>query len=351
MVRFSDIKEIRDKTSTKDAGPPRNVEPGQVRLSDPAFSELNKKEDLLREEARAERDSADVAVLYEKLVQSATDVREKVASGQDLAPGPIFADLHAVLDRDLIQPLFEHAMSQPGDWKDLSLHSVDVSLGCLMVGKGLGYDKKKLLEIGLAAFLENVGMYRIPEGILEKSTKLESGEIDRIREHPETSATILSRLGERYAWLADIALQVHERTDGSGYPRGLKGSEISETASIIGLVDTYVAMIRKRAYRDRILQADAIRFILKEGKVQFPTKILKGFLNSISLFPFNTYVKLNNKSIGRVVSTDRNHPLRPAVQVLFDGLGNKPERKEIVRLSDNPLLYIVETIDERDLKT
>ena len=109
-------------------------------------------------------------------------------------------------------------------------------------------------------------------------------------------------------------------------------------------------LTRKRAYRDRILQPDAIRFILKEAKVQFPTKILKAFLNSISLFPFNTYVKLNNKSIGRVIATHRNHPLRPAVEVLYDGLGNMPERKEIVRLSDNPLLYIVETIDERDLK-
>jgi HD-GYP domain-containing protein (c-di-GMP phosphodiesterase class II) len=351
MVRFSDIKEIRDKTASKGTEPPREVEAGQVRLSDPAFSELSKRYDLSREETAVEGDSPDVAVLYDKLTQSAKDIRDKVASDQTLAPGPILADLQAILDRDLIQPLFEHAMSESGGWRDVPFHSVDVTLGCLMVGKGLGYDKKKFLEVGLAAFLENVGMYRIPEGILQKSTKLESGEIDRIREHPETSATILSRLGERYAWLADIALQVHERADGSGYPRGLKGSEISEAASIIGLVDTYVAMIRKRAYRDRILQADAIRFILKEGKVQFPTKILKGFLNSISLFPFNTYVKLNNKSIGRVVSTDRNHPLRPAVQVLFDGLGNKPERKEIVRLSDNPLLYIVETIDERDLKT
>jgi len=60
-------------------------------------------------------------------------------------------------------------------------------------------------------------------------------------------------------------------------------------------------------------------------------------------------VKLNNKSVGRVISTDRNHPLRPIVEVLYDGLGNKPERKEIVRLSDNPLLYIVQTVDDKDL--
>jgi HD-GYP domain-containing protein (c-di-GMP phosphodiesterase class II) len=350
MVRFSDIKEIRDKPGAKDTGPPRGAEPGQVRLSDAAFRELSKREDLMPQEPASDRDSSEVALLYEKLTHSAKEIQEKVANDQSISPSPILADLHAVLDRDLIQPLFEHAMSVSGDWKDVSIHSVEVTLGCLMVGNGLGYDKKKLLELGLAAFLENVGMYRIPEGILEKPTKLETNEIERIREHPEMSAKILSRLGDRYDWLAEVSRQVHERSDGSGYPRSLKGSEISEAASIIGLVDTYVAMIRKRAYRERILQPDAIRFILKEAKVQFPTKILKGFLNSISLFPFNTYVKLNNKSIGRVVSTDRNHPLRPTVEVIYDVLGNRPEQREIVRLSDNPLLYIVETIDERDLK-
>lgn len=350
MVRFSDIKEIRDKTSPKDTAPPRDGGAGELRLSDTQFSELSKKQDLMPEEIGAERDSSDVAVLYEKLTRSAKDIQEKVTSDQDIVPSPLLADLHAVIDRDSVQPLFEHAMSESGDWKEVPIHSVEVTLGSLMVGKGMGYDKKKLLEVGLAAFLENVGMYRIPEGILQKPTKLETEEIDRIREHPEISAKILSRLGDRYEWLAEVALQVHERADGSGYPRGLKGPEISEVASIIGLVDTYVAMIRKRAYRDRILQPDAIRFILKEAKVQFPTKVLKAFLNSISLFPFNTSVKLNNKSIGRVISTDRNHPLRPTVEVLYDGLGNKPERREIVRLSDNPLLYIVETVDEGDLK-
>ena len=353
MVRFSDIKEIWDKTGPKETPPPREGgRAGEFRLSEAALSEFSKKkEDLVAEERSVGRDSSDVVALYEKLTRLAKDVQEKVTSDQDFSPSPILADLHTVIDRDLVKPLFEHAMSKPGDWRDVSVHSVEVTLASLMVGKGMGgYDKKKLLEVGLAAFLENVGMYQIPEGILQKPTKLETDEIDRIREHPETSAKILSRLGDRYEWLAEAAQQVHERADGSGYPRGLKGSEISEIASIIGLVDAYVAMIRKRAYRERILQPDAIRFILKEAKVQFPTKILKAFLNSISLFPFNTYVKLNNKSIGRVIGTDRNHPLRPTIEMLYDGLGNRPEGREIVRLSDNPLLYIMETVDERDLQ-
>ena len=63
----------------------------------------------------------------------------------------------------------------------------------------------------------------------------------------------------------------------------------------------------------------------------------------------NTYVMLNNKSIGRVISTDKHQPLRPTVELLYDSTGGKMERREVVRLSENPLLYVTESIQERDL--
>ena len=63
----------------------------------------------------------------------------------------------------------------------------------------------------------------------------------------------------------------------------------------------------------------------------------------------NTYVVLNNKSIGRVLSTEKEQPLRPTIELLYDSVGGKMESREIVRLSENPLLYIAENIHERDL--
>jgi HD-GYP domain-containing protein (c-di-GMP phosphodiesterase class II) len=276
-------------------------------------------------------------------------VRDTVASGEGISPSPILADLHDVLERDLVERLYTHAMSAPDDYEEVFIHSVEVTFASLLVGKGLGYDTKRLLELSLAAFLENVGMYTIPGVVLQKQTKLDESEVNRIRQHPEMSYQILSRLGEKYRWLAEVAVQVHERADGTGYPKGLKGGEITELASIIGLVDTYVAMIRKRPYREKFLEADAVKFILKEAKPQFPVRVLKAFLNQISLFPLNTYVRLNNKSVGRVIATEKNQPLRPTVELSYDGMGNKLEKKEIVRLSDNPLLYVLETLDEREL--
>jgi hypothetical protein len=97
------------------------------------------------------------------------------------------------------------------------------------------------------------------------------------------------------------------------------------------------------------MQTEAIKMILKETKGLFPSKILKTFLNQISLFPINAYVRLNNKSIGRVLSTEKNQPLRPTIELLYDGLGNKLERREIIRLMDNPLLYITDSLKDSEL--
>ncbi|MFH1937767.1 MAG: HD domain-containing phosphohydrolase, partial [Bacteroidota bacterium] len=189
----------------------------------------------------------------------------------------------------------------------------------------------------------------IPDSILSKKGNLAEEEIAFIKRHPEIGSEILRRMGERYQWLSEVALQVHERSDGSGYPKGLKGEEISELASIIGLIDVYVAMIKKRPYRDKFIQTDAIKSIIKASKGLFPSGVVKAFLNQISLFPVNTFVRLNNRAVGRVISTDKNQPLKPTIELLYDSAGHRPKRREVIRLSDTPLLYITDSVDEKEL--
>lgn len=345
MVRFSDIQGIRDKEAGRGSSFLPRIEEERFWPQDPDRREEKKSPGVtVFEGIDPEAESC-----YEKLLRTAMGVRDRVGAGQGINPSPIVADLQSIMERDLVEKLYARAVSAPDDCEEVFVHSVEVTSASLLIGKGMEYDQKRLLELGLAAFLENVGMYALPEAILQKTTELDESEMERIRRHPETSYRILSGLGDKYRWLAETALQVHERTDGSGYPNGLKAGEILEPASIIGLVDTYVAMSGKRPYRDKFLQTDAIKSILKDGKKQFPARILKAFLNCISLFPLSTYVKLNNKSIGRVVGTEKNQPLRPTLEIVYDNLGKKPEKKEIIRLSRNPLLYVVETLDERTL--
>ncbi len=348
MVRFSDIigtglKE-REKAPSKKPTPP-----GKLWLSESQI--LKPKEKEPEEESQgfpSDRSGEKAKVYYKELLERIADIRQRVKENRGIVHSPILSSLHHIIEDDFIDPLFDYALSIP-EKHDLFTHTICVTLGSLKVGKGLKYDTKKLLKLGLAAFLENVGMYKIPDYILKKEGILDPDEIGEIRRHPEVSAQILRQMGSAFDWLAEVASQVHERSDGSGYPKGLKKEEISELASIIGLMDTYMAMIRNRPYRNRFIQSEAVKSIIEVGKGKFPPRVVKEFLNQISLFPVNTHVRLNNRSIGRVLKTEKSQPLRPTIELLYDGQGQKMEKPKIIRLSESPLLHIVDTIDEREL--
>ena len=364
MVRFSEIMKKTDRVEAN--GKEAEVKEAQVGsegqevvLSDDQIAKVLSDTQILKVRGEkvaldatlreTEQWRPDVVRYYGKFIERARDVRDRVRSDQGVSPSPILSDLHYVLNNDLAEQMYTYAMFARGDSEGMVVHTVDVAFTSLVVGKGMDYDIKMLLKLGLAAFLENVGMYKIPEGILSKAEKLSKEEIRVIREHPKVSYEILAQLGERYMWLAEVALQVHERWDGSGYPHGLTGEKIYELASIIGLVDAYVAMIRSRPYRDKMIPTNAIKFIVEEAKGLFPSKIRRVFLNQISLFPVNTYVRLNNRSIARVLSTNKNQPLRPTVELLYDSGGNKVLKREVIRLAENPLLYITGSIHEGEL--
>lgn len=291
-----------------------------------------------------------ISSYYKSFLNNATAIGDRVKNNQDISEAAIIDDLRYAIEMNLKGRLYEYAMSGDSVHMDIPIHTVKVTFVALKIGKGLEYSDKRLLELGLVAFLENVGMYKIPDGILNKEGKLEPDEMGIVKKHPESGAKILSSLGERYRWLAKTVHQVHERADGSGYPRGLKGGEISELASIVGLADTYVALTTDRSYRKKYLASDAVKRIVTKAKALFPASMLRAFLNEISMFPVGTYVKLNNGLVGRVLSTERNQILRPHVKVLYDDRAKKIETSQVIRLSEEPLLYVKEVLPERCIK-
>jgi HD-GYP domain-containing protein (c-di-GMP phosphodiesterase class II) len=289
--------------------------------------------------------SEKVKTCFLALLNKADGVRESVIQDRAIDRTPILHILEGILEEKLVEDLYGYAVSS-STCDGLPTHTVCVTLGSLKVGQGMGYGSERLRELGLAAFLENVGMYQIPDHILPKEGELTPQEIAAIKEHPEMSAKLLGEMGLTFRWLAAVAVQTHERADGSGYPRGVKGEKIAEFASIIGLVDTYMAMIEARPYRKKHSPAEAVKFVVTSCKNKFSAKVVKAFLNEISLFPINTQVRLNDHKIGRVVQTHRRHPLNPKVELIYDAVGQSLGNEEIVDLAQCPTLHIVEAIEE-----
>jgi HD-GYP domain-containing protein (c-di-GMP phosphodiesterase class II) len=223
---------------------------------------------------------------------------------------------------------------------------VNVSILAVKLGMGIGYQRDALIGLALAGLLHDVGMFQIPESLLSNPGKLSEEERAQIRQHPEIGFQMLSKLGAQYAWLAQVAWQEHERWNGQGYPRGLKGDQIHEYARIVGIVDIFDALMSPRPYRRRLLPHEAVRELLIAEKTSFPSQIIKALVQQFSLFPLGTMVQLNTGEVGVVTQLNPRYPLRPVVSVNqgANGPGPGAGSAKTVDLSATTLVHIVEVV-------
>ncbi len=241
-------------------------------------------------------------------------------------------------------------LNLPSTRIDYVVHSVKISIFALQLGVGIGYPAIKLEELVLAGLMNNLGMVLLPEGICSKTGKLTEKEFKEVQKHSEYGYRfILDKFGDRCRSLAEVVYQVHERMEGQGYPRGLKGSEIHEFAKIIGLVDIYLALIEKRPQRKQFHRFEAIKQIIDLKKGFFPAPLIKILLRQLSVFPLLSLVRLNSGAVGKVIETSRELPLRPTVEIIYDTHGQMVLKKKIIKLSDSPLLYINDLVHEEEI--
>lgn len=157
-------------------------------------------------------------------------------------------------------------------------HSKRVSVLCGAIGSAMGIAVDELITAGV---LHDIGKVSIGEAILEKRDPLSDSEWEQIKKHPEAGYNILSSVTE-YVFLAECVLAHHERWDGTGYPKGLKGEAIPLPARIIAVADAYDAMVSDRPYRQGMSHADAMAEIEKGARTQFDPLIAKVFMEIIS---------------------------------------------------------------------
>jgi len=228
-------------------------------------------------------------------------------------------------------------------------HSVNVAIFSTIMAKTMGYTHDQLIEIGMVGLLHDVGIGLVPESIIYKEGRLNDKEFEIMKERCKYGYKILQRFQDPYPYLSECTLQVYERIDGSGYPKGLRADEIHEYAQIVGLAAVYEALIHSRPQREKFLHFVAAKEIIKSGKKSFKTEHLKALLNIFSVFPLQSHVKLNSGAVGKVIATYPDQLMRPKLRILYDSQGRKVLTERIIDLPENPLLYIVDAMAEEEL--
>ena len=147
-------------------------------------------------------------------------------------------------------------------------HSERVSKYSVLIGKEMGLSEEELELLEVGGLFHDVGKIGIPDGILTKSAKLSDEEYSEIKNHPAIGVHILSG-AEVFKEMMPVVLYHHERWDGKGYPKQLKGETIPKLARIAAVADAFDAMTSSRAYRDALDLSIAIAEIEKNLGTQF----------------------------------------------------------------------------------
>jgi putative nucleotidyltransferase with HDIG domain len=136
------------------------------------------------------------------------------------------------------------------------------------VGDELGLPAPRLRRLALGGLLHDMGKLRVPDAILRKPGPLDDAEFQVIRRHPDWGAALLADLGFSPEVRA-IVRDHHERLDGTGYPRGLTASQLSEEARIVAVCDVYDALVSPRVYRDAWPAERALALLREESGTGF----------------------------------------------------------------------------------
>lgn len=234
--------------------------------------------------------------------------------------------------------------------KDYTLtHSVNVTFYSLIIGIALKYSPVKLNDLGLGTLLIDAGMIKLPVYIIHKQSNLTDQEYNQIKTHPLLGYKALKDLGRIKESSAIISLQHHEQFDGKGYPRGLRGNDIDEFARIAAIADSYEAQISNRSYRKKVYFYHAMRNLLSSGVNRFDPVILRVFLSRMSVYPIGSIVELNDGSIGIIIGSVPEKPLRPMIKLIFTNDKVRVENTVILNLAADTSLYIVRALDEADV--
>lgn len=159
-------------------------------------------------------------------------------------------------------------------------HSKRVSAYCERLAQALGFNEKDAHEMVTAGLLHDIGKIAIAEYLLNKPGKLSQDEMEEVRRHPEIGYRILSSVND-VAEIAEFVLFHHEKWDGTGYPKGLKGEDIPIQARIIAIADSFDAMTSERSYKSSMTQDEAVLELVRNAGQQFDPEMTDVFINKV----------------------------------------------------------------------
>ncbi len=226
-----------------------------------------------------------------------------------------------LLQRMATEPLWDFLDLRypPRTKRYLTRHCVNVAKLAIFLGRAIGLPREELEMVAVCGLLHDVGMMRVKEEVFTKHAALDQAEWDQVKGHPIEGALLLTKEVVLRDVVARVALEHHEKADGTGYPAGKTKQETHLYARIINVVDTYGAMVSPRAHRLPHLPFDAMRIVMDDGaKGMLDWELVNAFVRALSIYPVGSYVRLEGGEIAQVVRAQAEIPEKPVIAIIAD---------------------------------
>jgi len=286
------------------------------------------------EQAPVEREVKQAEVAYKDITKLASEAVEAVRAGRTLDAPRVEQAVRSMTESVLRNPdalLLFSQLKQKGDYT--TSHAVDVAVYMTAFARFLQLPPEDISLLGYLGLLQDVGKTRLPTELLNKRNRLSEAEFAQAKQHVQYSVEILSETPGLPPGLAELALLHHERQDGSGYPKGLKGRDVGLLGSIAGIVDTFDALTARRPYAEPVPPSAALSMLYKWRGSFFDPVLIEQFIRCIGIFPLGSTVELNSGEIGIVIAQNLEKRLQPRVMVIRDAAGNPLKPQKLLDLS------------------
>lgn len=197
------------------------------------------------------------------------------------------------------------------------VHSVAVAALMINLGREVGgFDRDSLRDAGVAGLLHDIGKMAMPAEVLGKPGDLTSAEYSIMKTHTERGHHLLSQSRDVPEMAFDVCLHHHERINGTGYPKRLKGSQITLVARMGAVCDVYDALTSNRPYKEAWVPNMALKTMFG-SRGHFDSDILTAFIRSVGIYPVGTVVRLRSEHLAVVTDINPADLTRPVVRIFF----------------------------------
>ena len=224
------------------------------------------------------------------------------------------------------------------------MHSVSVSALMATFARNQNMPMAVIEDVAMGGLLHDVGKMLVPNEVLSKPEQLSDEEYKIMKLHVNMGYEILSTTTGLSQDALDVVRLHHERIDGSGYPRGLKGDEISEIGLMSNIVDVYDAMTSVRCYKNAWEPSFTLKKLLEWSDSHFSKDLVESFIGCLGIYPVGSLVQLKSGLIGIVMEQGENDLLRPNLRIIYNSRYKKYVQVKDVKLKKLPEDMIVQAV-------